>query len=240
MSLAEIRKVRISHDAGESLPLVGGPRAALRQALLNLLAAAVNTSPGGQVQVAMESDSRHVSVHVRVAESHVGPGRPAGEVVEELRMTRRLCALFGGTLQLSTGVETAQLSAATLVLPAAPQAPVLVIDDNADALHLMERYLAGTHYAFHGTREPEQAVALAEELIPRAIVLDVMLPGIDGWELVGRLREHPRTRDVPIVICTILPQEQLAIALGAAAFLRKPVAREVLLEVLDQQCILGQ
>jgi CheY-like chemotaxis protein len=82
-------------------------------------------------------------------------------------------------------------------------------------------------------------VALAEEITPRAIVLDVMLPGIDGWELVGRLREHPRTRDVPIVICTILPQEQLAMALGAAAFLRKPVAREVLLEVLDQQCILG-
>ena len=68
-------------------------------------------------------------------------------------------------------------------------------------------------------------------------MLDVMLPGIDGWELLGRLREHPRTRNVPVVISTILPQEQLALALGAAAFLRKPINRETLLSSLDRLLI---
>jgi CheY-like chemotaxis protein len=61
-----------------------------------------------------------------------------------------------------------------------------------------------------------------------------MLPGLDDWEMLGRLREHPQTHGVPVIICTILPQEQLALALGAAAFLRKPVRREQLLAKLDQ------
>jgi len=64
--------------------------------------------------------------------------------------------------------------------------------------------------------------------------LDVMLPGIDGWELLGQLREHPQTSCIPVVVCTILPQEPLALALGAAAFLRKPVSREALLSALDR------
>ncbi|MDI7275566.1 MAG: response regulator, partial [Anaerolineae bacterium] len=123
---------------------------------------------------------------------------------------------------------------AILNLPAAEQAGVLVIDDNADTLQLFQRYLAGSGYPFVGARDPEQAMALAEHLGPSVIVLDVMLPGVDGWELLGRLREHPKTRGIPVVVCTILPQEQLALALGAAAVLRKPVTRTALLEVLDR------
>ena len=69
---------------------------------------------------------------------------------------------------------------------------------------------------------------------PRIVLLDVMLPGVDGWELLGRLREHPDLRDLPIVVCTILPMEQFALALGAAAFIRKPVSQEALLTVLDR------
>jgi CheY-like chemotaxis protein len=61
-----------------------------------------------------------------------------------------------------------------------------------------------------------------------------MLPGIDGWELLGRLREHPQIGTAPIIVCTILPQEEFALTLGAAEFLRKPVSREALLSALDQ------
>jgi CheY-like chemotaxis protein len=70
---------------------------------------------------------------------------------------------------------------------------------------------------------------------PKIIVLDVMMPGINDWELLGQLREHPRLREIPIIVCTILPLEQLALLLGAAAFLRKPVSRELFLQALDRQ-----
>jgi CheY-like chemotaxis protein len=114
------------------------------------------------------------------------------------------------------------------------QVVVFAIDDNADTLQLLQRYLAGTRYPFVGIRDPQQALALVEGLAPKIILLDVMLPGVDGWELLGRLREHPRLRGVPIVVCTILPMEQFALILGAAAFIHKPVSREALLAVLDR------
>jgi CheY-like chemotaxis protein len=62
-----------------------------------------------------------------------------------------------------------------------------------------------------------------------------MLPGVDGWEILGRLREHPTTSSVPVIISTILLQEDLALSLGAAGFLRKPFTQTALLAALDQQ-----
>jgi CheY-like chemotaxis protein len=150
-------------------------------------------------------------------------------------MAHELVRISGGVLELDLDRDPLTPFAATVVLPAAEQVPVLVIDDNADTLHLIERYLVSTRYLFVGTSDPDQALALAEQTAPRIIVLDVMLPGIDGWELLGRLREHPQTRDSPILVCTILPQEHLALTLGAAGFLRKPVNRTTLLLALDRQ-----
>jgi len=75
---------------------------------------------------------------------------------------------------------------------------------------------------------------LAGEIRPAAIIVDIMLPGVDGWELLGRLRENPKLGSVPVIISTILPYEQLASALGAAEFLPKPVSRKVLLSALDR------
>ena len=56
--------------------------------------------------------------------------------------------------------------------------------------------------------------------------------------MLGWLREHPRTRDIPIVICTVLPQEELALSLGASGFVRKPVTRRGFLAALDEQVAL--
>jgi CheY-like chemotaxis protein len=61
-----------------------------------------------------------------------------------------------------------------------------------------------------------------------------MMPGRDGWDLLGQFREHPVTQHVPVIICSILGQRDLAMALGAADFLRKPVTRQDLLAALDR------
>jgi CheY-like chemotaxis protein len=155
--------------------------------------------------------------------------------VENIEMARQLVGLSGGSLEIVPGEGRYYPLTVRLILPAREQAAVLVIDDNVDTLQLFQRYLAGSRYAFIGTHDPDQALTLAEKLTPRIIVLDVMLPGVDGWELLGRLREHPKIYGVPIIVCTILPQEQLALALGAAAFIRKPVSQTALLSALDHQ-----
>ncbi len=82
--------------------------------------------------------------------------------------------------------------------------------------------------------EPEQAVPLAELNHPKVIVLDVMMPGVDGWEVLQRLRQNPTTADIPIIVCTILAQEELALSLGVDDFLRKPVSQQSFLNALNQ------
>jgi CheY-like chemotaxis protein len=121
-----------------------------------------------------------------------------------------------------------------LTLPIVEGVPILVIDDNADTLRLLQRYLSGTRYHFMGARDPEQALAMTKQTMPRVIVMDVMMSGVDGWELLGRLRTHPATRNVPVIVCTILPHEPLALTLGAAGFLRKPVSRDAFLAALNR------
>ena len=69
---------------------------------------------------------------------------------------------------------------------------------------------------------------------PDLIVLDVMLPDTDGWKLLIQLHEDPITRSIPVIICTVIREEELAYSLGAAHFLAKPVEPRQLVEALDQ------
>jgi CheY-like chemotaxis protein len=208
----------------------------LRQVLLNVLVAAIHSVPGGLVRIEAGTHLQGVRVSMQpLGQAVASTAEQTDERNPNLKMARDLLELSGGSMTLTSGENPDYPSSISLTLPAVSQVPVLVVDDNLDALQLFRRYLAGTYYSFIPAREPEQAVALAEALSPGIIVLDVMLPGVDGWELLGRLREHPRIRGTPIIVCTILPQEQLAMALGAADFLRKPVSRATLLSALDRQ-----
>jgi Amt family ammonium transporter len=119
-----------------------------------------------------------------------------------------------------------------MTLPLAEQTTVLVIDDNADVLQLFRRYLSGTRFRFLGTQDAEKGLHLAQECAPGVVVLDVMMPGRDGWAMLSHLREHPLTQNIPVVVCTILAQPELAHVLGAAHFIRKPVSRPEFLGVL--------
>lgn len=218
-------------DVPDGLPRLVVQRASFRQALLNTLTAAARAAPEGRVRIGVSAPcGRQVVVNVEP----LGPGS-SWDHAESIGMARRLIALSEGSLEVIDRQGENHPFCFRLILPAGEQAAVLVIDDNADALQLLQRYLAGTRYPFIGTRDPEHALTMAVELKPRIIVLDVMLPGIDGWELLGRLRENPLTRGIPVIVSTILPEEDLALTLGAAAFLRKPVSRAGFLAALDHQ-----
>jgi CheY-like chemotaxis protein len=116
----------------------------------------------------------------------------------------------------------------------------MVIDDNLDFIQLIERYLTGTRYKTISERNPRQTVASAEQNHPDLIILDVMMPNMDGWEVLGRLRRHPATAQIPVIVCSIVPQRELALSLGAANFMRKPLSQEALLAVLDHQTALSE
>jgi CheY-like chemotaxis protein len=220
------------------LPNVVVQAGPIRQALLLVLLEAIRQAPRGEIVLEACTEPDHVTLTVRSLALH-----PAlvGVQLDKLAVARQIAALSGSHLETIIGPGEAPLVAsdipfvAHLRLRAAAQATILFIEDNPDTLQLYQRYLGGTGYRFASAATDGQITAALEEVLPSAIVLDVMLSGMDGWEVLGRLRTHPRTQDVPVVMCSILPLEQLALNLGAAAFLQKPVSREALLAALARQ-----
>jgi CheY-like chemotaxis protein len=151
---------------------------------------------------------------------------------QSLSVARQLISACGG--KIDAGREgTAFVLAITL--PIVKQFTILVFDDNEDVLDLLQRYTSGTRFRIHGAHDVEQALISAEKCRPQAILLDVMMPRIGGWEALGRLRNHPLTQHIPVIICTILPERELALSLGASGFIHKPFTRTEFLAALDRE-----
>ena len=111
---------------------------------------------------------------------------------------------------------------------------VLVVEDELTAFETLAAALAGTSFVPIRARSGEEAILLAESIRPFAITLDLVLPGIDGWATLRLLKENPRTRDIPVIIVSVLESRELGMALGAADYLLKPVDREQLVERLRE------
>jgi len=114
------------------------------------------------------------------------------------------------------------------------QLSVLIIDDNPDAITLFRRYLIGQPYQLFAASDGAQALIHAYEAQPELIVLDIMLPQQDGWEILQTLKSRPETRHIPVLICSVLNTPELALSLGADGFLRKPPGEHDFLNALAQ------
>ena len=215
--------------APPSLPptLVTVPPPVLRQALLTALAWAVARSAANRVD--------QIRIHWLASAHEAGvtltsPGPAAGtDTGRELEVAGQLLASFGGSSAWDASRSRIEIRA-----PRVGGVPVLVVDDNPDARRLFQRYLAQSRYHAIAAGGTDDVLALAQGHRVQAIVLDIMMPGVDGWTLLAQLRHHPATQAVPVVICTILPQQQLAQLLGATAFLQKPVSQPDLLATLGR------
>ncbi len=221
----------LEYNPGVDLPPLSLKVPILRQALLDIFSRLFRVAPGGRVSITTCRSGQRIllSAEAHRAEQVGPPCKP-----ESMELVSKLISLCDGELETHCeGPEGASFSV-KVSLPITTQAAVLVIDDNADTLQLMQRYLSATRFRFIGTQDAEHGLALASETAPLAILLDVMMPERDGWTVLGQLREHPHTHDIPVIVCSIVSQEQLALALGAAQFLRKPVSRQALLDALDR------
>ena len=220
--------VRLEPAATEALPPALTDAVTLRQMLLSILCVALRRAAGGSVS--LEAQQQPWCLKICIRSLGVDGARTHAEDEASLQVARDLANGCGGSLAIAAD----ESFTANLLLPAAQQVPVLIVDDHMDALQLIERYLTDTRYRAYSARDAATALALAVEILPRAIVLDVMMPEVDGWELLGRLKQHPRTGHIPVIACTIVAQEELALSLGVSTFLRKPLERSALLAALDR------
>ena len=225
--------IRIVISDAETWPTVIADRVMLRQVLLNLFTHAMSYLVQGDLLVSALPGPRHVQIEIResagVSRKLPLASLPTEEVDVGLQVAQGLVEAQGGwlTTLLHEGRWQAQI-----VLPATLLETILVIDDNADLVSLWQRYLAGHRVRVVGTTNAEEGLRLAVELQPRVITLDVMMPNQDGWEALQRLKRSASTRHIPVIVCSVLNEPQLAEAIGASGYLTKPVAQVDLLNML--------
>jgi len=109
---------------------------------------------------------------------------------------------------------------------AAPRPPILVVDDNRDNTEIIQRYLAVRGYPITVAYDGDEALALFEQVRPSLVLLDVMMPGRDGWEVCRLMKQHPVLgRRVRVIMVTALDEwddKRQALQTGADDYVTKP------------------
>ncbi len=190
-------------------------------------------------------------VDVAAARKHGGTGLG-------LALVKRFCDLLGGEVSVETAPGKgstftvklpAQLEPCKEEPPAAaiPKPPVLVqrqgksgevrplvlvIDDDPSARDLLERALRREGFDVVTASDGLEAVRLLERIKPAVITLDVIMPPPDGWAVLTMLKNNPATADIPVVMATVVDQQNIAFALGADEYLIKPIDRDRLSKVM--------
>jgi len=169
-----------------------------------------------------------------------------------LAISRKFCQMMGGDITVAS--EPGKGTSFTLQLPAlveekkaephkpqtpaesaeAQGTPLLVIDDDPNVHDLMRRFLGKEGFRIVTALSGEEGLKLARQAPPDVIVLDVQMPGMDGWVVLQQLKADPRLRDIPVVLVTMMDQKNLGYSLGANEYLTKPVDRERVASVLKK------
>ena len=177
-----------------------------------------------------------------------------------LALSRKFCQLMGGDLTVASEagkgstftatipaqvIEVAEgavpvLSATTAEIPSTGSGPlVLVIDDDATVQDLLRRSLNRDGFRVETAPDGTSGLARARELHPDIITLDVMMPGMDGWEVLAALKEDPETADIPVIVVSLVDERGLGFSLGAADYLTKPLDFSRLSAVLNRHAKVG-
>ena len=115
----------------------------------------------------------------------------------------------------------------------------MTIDDNPDVLAIVQENLADAGYEVVGAASAAEGLAKAQTLRPSAITLDIVLPDRDGWQVLHDLKADPATRDIPVIMLTIVDNKAMGFQLGAADYLVKPLDSAALLATLGRMAPIG-
>jgi signal transduction histidine kinase/CheY-like chemotaxis protein len=166
-----------------------------------------------------------------------------------LALARRFLQRMGGELQLESTpgegtrftlhipdrddvqpAQEARRSEPTVQVVAGEERVVLVIDDDPDVHEIVNRILEREGIQVAGALDGESGITLARKLQPKAIVLDLVMPGTSGWEVLSRIKSDGELAHIPVVVLSTLDDRSRGLTVGADEYLVKPVERQVLLE----------
>ncbi|HYM96350.1 MAG TPA: response regulator, partial [Candidatus Sulfotelmatobacter sp.] len=180
-----------------------------------------------------------------------GIGRMQAGTGLGLTLTRRFANLHGGDVRVSSAVGQGSVFTITLplevkhtpeVVTARPVSPggqdgrplILVVEDDPPAAELLTRQLERSGFQTDVARAGTEALAKARRRKPAAITLDILLPDLDGWEVLTRLKRDEATSEIPVVVVSVVDNPELGCALGALDYFVKPVPAKELMSRLSR------
>jgi signal transduction histidine kinase len=256
---AAMHGITLGIEIGDGVGEVYADELRLKQVVLNLVTNAVKfTGDGGSVLVRAVRVGAEVQItvsdtgigvpeedRVRIFESFQQGGR--GSSREEgtglgLTLSRRIVELLGGRMWLESevgkgstfgfAIPTREPASSSPDSDTEPHGRVVVIEDDRPSLDLFEAYLSGAELQVISARDGQAGLAEVRRVRPDAVLLDLRLPGIDGWAVLKALKSDPATKDIPVIVVSIVDERTRGMALGATAYLVKPIRREDLLGAL--------
>ncbi len=251
--------IELTFDCDAQVGSVDTDELRFKQVVVNLMSNAVKFTPDGGTVLArarIVGDELVVSVtdsgigvqaadRERIFESFQQGGR--GATSEEgtglgLTLSRRIVELMGGRLWLDSVVgegSTFSFSvplrdrATTFAGPAGAgeheHASVVLIEDDAPSRDLLTAYLSAANVEVVVARDGVEGLEAVRRVQPAAVILDIRLPRLDGWEVLSALKSDERTMDIPVIVASVVDERQRGLALGASAYLIKPVRRDDLI-----------
>ena len=261
--LVKEKTIQLVEKVPEGMPTVRGDTMRVRQVLLNLISNASKFTDEGSITVetqVQKGPNDKLEALIKVVDT--GPGitpegqeklfkafsqvdgsatRKSGGSGLGLSICANLVQLHNGKIGVYSDEGKGSTFWFTLPLFAQPvdeiptdKKVVLAIDDDPQVISLYERYLTPQGYYVVPLTEPAKAKEKILELKPYAVTLDIMMPNIDGWTVLTEIKSDPATRDIPIIICSIVEQTDKGFNLGASDYLVKPILEDDLAHALDR------
>lgn len=208
-------------------------RILLRQILLSLLNYVMHLR--GQPRITLQTEGgRATTLHIFFDADEGWAGIQSDEK-DSLEFARRLSRWLAAHVEEKyPAPEKSGPAEIALVFAVSQSRSVLIVDDQVAAQKMFQRYLGRANLEVIGATDPTQGLAMAQKIQPALIILDVMMPHIDGWEVLQTLQLDAATKHIPVIVCSAWGEPELARSLGAVAFLKKPVIQKDLLAALNR------